>query len=133
MVSIRVKLLTGRSLDQGRGKNLGKFSQEYRDSVARCEMDPGDMEFLGVSEGDGVRVKVEDRSLVLRAVKSRQIPHKGAIFIPYGPWANFLLEDMGTQGTGMPTMKGLDAEVEPAPGEQPLSLEDLLKLLMEVG
>jgi formylmethanofuran dehydrogenase subunit D len=132
-MSMRVKLLTGRSIDQGRGKSLGKFSREYREGVAKCEMDPEDMELLRISEGEGVRVKVEDRSLVLKAAKSRQAPHKGMIFIPYGPWVNFLLEDVGTQGTGMPTMKALDAEVESAPEEETLSLEEILKLLMEAG
>ena len=130
MASIKVKLLTGRSLDQGRSKNLGKFTEEYKEWVARCELDPEDMENLQVSEGESVRVTLEGRRVVLRAAKSRQGPHRGIIFIPYGLWANFLISDVRTQGTGMPTMKNLDVEVEPATGEEVLGLDAMLNEMM---
>jgi len=40
MVKLRVSLLTGRTLEQGRGKEYGKLSEEYWRDVAVCEMDP---------------------------------------------------------------------------------------------
>ena len=51
---IKVILITGRSLDQGVSKELGKFSKEYMEKVAVCELDPEDLKLLGVSSGQNV-------------------------------------------------------------------------------
>lgn len=45
-------LITGRSLGQGLGLELGKFSETYYRSVTTCEMNPQDMKNLGVGAGD---------------------------------------------------------------------------------
>lgn len=126
MVSLRVSLLTGRTVEQGRGKEYGKLSEEYWREVAICELDPGDMKLLGVREGDGVRITTDFGSVVVRARESGRAPHPRVIFIPYGPWAN-LLVDPRTHGCGMPTLKGLPAEVEPALGAEAPTLPRLLR------
>ncbi|MFQ5710471.1 MAG: molybdopterin dinucleotide binding domain-containing protein [Candidatus Geothermarchaeales archaeon] len=133
MPSVRVKLLTGRSLGQGKAKVYGKFSNEYFQSVAVCELDPEDMETLEVSEGDNVRVATESRSIVLKALTSKQAPHKGIAFIPYGPWANYVITDVRTHGSGMPTFKGLNAEITPAPKERVLALRELVEQISGGG
>lgn len=126
MVKLRVSLLTGRTLEQGRGKEYGKLSEEYWRDVAICEMDPEDMRLLKVKGGDIIRVTTDFGSVVVRAEESSRAPHPKVIFIPYGPWANLLVNPR-THGSGMPSLKGIPAEVEPATGAEPPTLPELLK------
>ena len=123
---MRLTLLTGRSLYQGTGKERGKLSLDYWKSVSICEMDPEDMKLLGVRDNDLVKVSTSFGSVVVRAVKSMEAPHRGIIFIPYGLLASLIM-DPRTNGTGMPSLKGLKVDVEPAPKEALLSLEELVK------
>ena len=121
---MEVSLITGRTIDQGCGKEHGKLSKEYIESVAICEMNPEDMKSLKVHEGDRVRVATDYGSVVVTAKKSRRIRSPGTIFIPYGPWANLILAS-DTDGTGMPLLKGVRADIEPT-DEKVLDLPDLL-------
>jgi len=121
---LEVSLVTGRTIDQGCGKEYGKLSKEYTESVAICEMNPEDMKSLKVSDGDRVKVATDYGSVVVTAKKSRRIRSPGTIFIPYGPWANLILAS-DTDGTGMPLLKGVRANVEPT-DEKVLDLPDLL-------
>lgn len=123
---LKVILLTGRTIEQGVGKERGKASKEYFESVAVCYMDPEDMKRLRIKEKTNVLVSTEHGSVVVRVLKSKRAPHPGRIFIPYGPWAN-AVTDPETHGIGMPSLKGVPAEVEPAPDKQILSLEEILK------
>ncbi|MGD8505954.1 MAG: molybdopterin dinucleotide binding domain-containing protein [Candidatus Bathyarchaeota archaeon] len=118
--------MTGRTLRQGQGKEQGKLSELYSKSVAICEMDPDDMKRLGLRESQNVRVATDTGAVVLKAAKSLRAPHPGVIFVPYGPWINVIM-NYQTHGTGMPSFKGVEAEVEPAPTEPVLSLPELLK------
>jgi len=127
MPKLKVSLLTGRTIDQGKGKECGKLSSEYLNSVSICEIDPGDMRLLEVKENDAVKVTTEFGSVAVRAVKSLRGPHPKVVFIPYGPWASILANPQ-THGTGMPSLKGENAEIEYAPKEKVLSLQELLKL-----
>jgi len=117
-------LVTGRSTAQGRSKEKGKKTSEYIDSVTVCEFDPSDLEALGVRPGENVKISTAHGSVILKAVESKQTPHKGIIFIPYGPWANMLISPE-TEGTGMPSFKGIPTTIVPAPdsrvSEIPLS------------
>jgi formylmethanofuran dehydrogenase subunit D len=123
---LQVTLLTGRTIEQGVGKELGKASKEYMESVAVCFMDPEDLEKLGIKEKTNVQVYTDHGSVTVKALKSLRAPHFGVIFIPYGPWANIVVNPE-THGIGMPSFKGIPAEVEPAPNLPLLSLEELLK------
>jgi len=126
MPKLEVSLLTGRTIDQGRGKELGKLSEEYWESVTICEMDPDDIERIGAKENENVRITTAFGSTILRIVKSLRGPHPEIVFVPYGPPANILV-DPETHGTGMPSLKGIQAEIEPAPEERVLSLQELLE------
>ena len=121
---MEVSLVTGRTIDQGCGKEHGKLSKEYTESVAICEMNPEDMKSLKVHDGDRVKVATEHGSVIVTAKKSRRIRSPGTIFIPYGPWANLILAS-DTDGTGMPLLKGVKADIEPT-DEKVLDLPDLL-------
>jgi len=122
---LKAIVLTGRSLAQGRAKER-KFSEEYMKASTACEVDPDDLESLGIQAGQNVRLVNGRGSVVLRAVKSSQAPHRGMVFVAYGPWVNVLM-DPDSDGTGMPTLKGIEVEVEPAPDEEVKELRSLLR------
>jgi len=125
-IKLRVTLLTGRTIEQGVGKERGKASKDYMESVSVCCMDPEDLKKLGIKEKTNVLVSTDYGSIVVKAVKSLRAPHPGVIFIPYGPWANALVNPE-THSIGMPSFKGIPACVEPAADKLLLSLEELLK------
>lgn len=129
---LKVTLITGRTIEQGAGKERGKSSKEYVESVSVCYIDPEDLKKLGIKEGENVSVSTKFGSVVVRAVKSIRNPHPGIIFIPYGPWANVVV-DPETHGIGMPSFKGIPAEVEPSPDKPVLSLKKLLKKQFRKG
>jgi len=108
-----VTLLTGRTIEQGVGKERGKTSEAYVESVSVCYVDPEDLKRLKIKEKTNVLVSTDYGSVVVKAVKSLRGPHPGVIFIPYGPWVNVVV-DPETEGVGMPSLKGIPAEVEPA-------------------
>jgi len=127
MQKINVTLLSGRTIDQGTGKEHGKTSQKYYESVAICEVDPADLETLGIKEGTNLKVSTEFGSVVVKAVKSMRGPHPKIVYMPYGPWINIVANPQ-THSTGMPSFKGIPADIEPAaPTERVLSLQELLK------
>jgi len=126
MPKLKVSLLTGRTLRQGKGKEQGKLSELYWKSVAICEIDPNDLKTLGVKENSNVKITTDYGSVIVRAVKSLRAPHPSVVFVPYGPWASIIVNPK-THGTGMPSFKGITAEIEPAPTETVLKLPELLK------
>jgi len=127
MPKLRVSLLTGRTIDQGTGKEYGKLTKEYFESVTICQIDPEDMTRLGVKENENIKVTTNFGSVVLKAILSTKAPHPQIAFIPYGPWANLVM-DPQTHGSGMPSLKGISAEIKPARDEEVLPLLELLKI-----
>jgi formylmethanofuran dehydrogenase subunit D len=123
---LQVTLITGRTIDQGVGKEQGKASDEYKDSVSICHVDPEDLKKLGIKEKSSVLVSTLYGSVVVKAIKSPRAPHPGLIFIPYGPWANAVINPE-TGNIGMPSLKGIPAEIEPAKNKPMLTLSELLK------
>ena len=121
-----VTLLTGRTIEQGVGKEYGKASQEYYTACSMVYMDADDMKKLGIKNNTNVIVCTIYGSVVLNAVTYPRGPTPGLVFIPYGPWANAICSD-STTGIGMPSFKGTPAEVEAAPDKKILSLKELLK------
>jgi formylmethanofuran dehydrogenase subunit D len=123
---LQVTLLTGRTIDQGVGKEQGKTSKKYLDNVSICYIDPEDLKKLGIKDKTTVRVSTNNGSIYLKGLKSPRSPHPGVIFIPYGPWANVLVSPK-TESIGMPSLKGIPAEIEPSPQNTVLTLERLLQ------
>ena len=121
----RFVLLTGRTIYQGVGKEQGKLSDEYLNSVAICEMDPEDMSRMTIMENSNVRVTTPSGSVVVKAVKSLRAPHPRTVFMPYGPWASLIMASE-THGTGMPSLKGVPATIEVALKEKILTVRELL-------
>jgi len=123
---LRVTLLTGRTIEQGVGKEQGKSSQMYFEACSMVYMDGNDMKKLGVKNGQNVLITTSDGSVVLKAVKYPRAATPGLVFIPYGPWANAVCSN-ATTSIGMPSFKGTPAEIEPAPDKPVLTIEQLFK------
>ncbi len=125
---MRFILLTGRTLGQGRSKEVGKLSEEYAKNVGICEFDPEDLKSLQVSSGRNVRVTTKHGTVVVKAALSAQAPHRGLIFMPYGPWTSMIC-DPETHQTGMPSLKGIEAEVTAAPEEKVPTIRELVEYI----
>jgi formylmethanofuran dehydrogenase subunit D len=123
---LRATIITGRTIDQGVGKEMGKGSQEYFDSAAICFMDKLDMMKLGLRNNAPVQVTSKFGSVIVKARKFPRGSMPGLVFIPCGLWANAICGDE-TFSMGMPMFKGFPVEVEPAPNQPVLTLDELLK------
>jgi formylmethanofuran dehydrogenase subunit D len=110
MPAKRFILSPGRTSKQGQQINISKDSPEYLALVSTLTMHPDDMAELGVKDGASVRVRTDQGEAVFQC-KAGKIP-RGMLFVPYGPPTCRLMGG-DTDGTGMPTSKGWDAEVEP--------------------
>lgn len=88
-------------------------------------MNPEDLAVLGVTYGQNVKVATKTGSVVVRAVIASQPLPRGVIFLPYGPWVNMVIP-METFGTGMPSFKGLEAEVTTAADGKILDVRSLV-------
>lgn len=127
---MNVLVLTGRTIEQGKGKEMGKLSDVYLEDVVQCRLDPQDMKTLKLRQNTNVKVTTKFGSVILKAVKSPRAPHPKMVFISYGPWAS-MITGPETHGTGMPSLKGIPAEIEPAADEKVLSLQELVNQLRE--
>jgi formylmethanofuran dehydrogenase subunit D len=123
---LRATLITGRTIDQGVGKEMGKGSKEYFDSSSIVFIDRSEMVKLGIRNGSNVKVTSKYGSVIVTALKNPTGTMPGIVFIPCGLWANAICGDE-TFGMGMPLFKGFQVEVEPAPNNSVLTLDELLK------
>lgn len=105
-------LIPGRTARQGTALNEGKLTQGYIDEINTLSMNPDDMARLGVKAGDRVRLRSEQGQveIVCQPAKPGELP-PGLLFLPYGDQSSKLMGGE-THGTGMPTSKGFDVEVE---------------------
>jgi formylmethanofuran dehydrogenase subunit D len=107
---------TGRTTKQGQQINVGKDHPEYKAIVSTLNMNPEDMKEIGIQSGSTVRVRSGNGEATFRCLEGK-VP-RGMIFVPYGPPTCHLM-GQSTDGTGMPTSKGWEVEVEPMPSETP--------------
>jgi formylmethanofuran dehydrogenase subunit D len=106
----RFMLNPSRTAKQGAQINVGKDDPEYQAIVTTLTMSAADMKSLGLSSGDSVRVRNEFGEVTFTCEEGK-VPD-GLLFVPYGPPTCRLMGG-STDGTGMPTSKGWDVEVEP--------------------
>ena len=115
----RYLMNAGRTTKQGQQINVGKDSPEYQAIVGTITMNPDDMKESGITSGGTVRVR-SDAGEATFLCKEGKVP-SGMIFVPYGP-PTCRLMGQTTDGTGMPTSKGWEVEVEPVDaGTEPRS------------
>jgi len=79
--------------------------------VSTITMHADDMQEAGIASGANVRVWSENGEGMF-VCREGKVP-RGMIFVPYGPPTCRLMGQY-TDGTGMPTSKGWEVEVEPA-------------------
>ena len=105
-------LIPGRTSKQGCGISEGKFGENYLSEVQTLQVAPEDMERLGLASGGRVRITSEFGSIEVQvtAAKGNELP-PGLLFIAYGDLSSRLMGG-DTHGSGMPTSKGLDVELE---------------------
>ena len=106
----RFVMNSGRSTKQGQQINVGKDSAEYKAIVSTMTMHPEDMKEAGIASGGSVLVRSEFGEATFTCVEGK-VP-QGMIFCPYGPPTCRVMGNH-TDGTGMPTSKGWEVEVEP--------------------
>ena len=104
----------GRTSKQGQQINVGKDHDEYQAIVNTLTMHPDDMKALGIAAGATIRVRTEYGETTFQC-KEGKVP-AGMLFVPYGPPTCKLMGG-STDGTGMPTSKGWEVEVEPVEAE----------------
>ena len=73
------------------------------------------MERIGLQKGDRVKLKCEHGEIEVEVIPSKgdELP-PGILFIAYGDLSSQLMGG-DTHGTGMPTSKGMDVELEVLP------------------
>ena len=105
-------LIPGRTSRQGCAISEGKFKDAYLEEISRLQVSPEDMQRLGLSEGDRVRLTSEDGQVEVAVIPSKkgELP-PGLLFIAYGD-ASSRLMGADTHGSGMPTSKGIDVQME---------------------
>lgn len=105
-------LIPGRTSRQGVGISEGKFGETYQSEITTLLVAPEDMERLGLENGNRVRLTSESgqAEVSISAAKAGDLP-PGLLFISYGDISSRLM-DGDTHGSGMPTSKGLDVQLE---------------------
>lgn len=105
-------LVPGRSQKQGTSLNDSKLSQEYLEVTSTVEMNREDMERLGLTDGDQVRLSNSEGETIMRCKgrKPEDLP-SGILFMAYGPSSSQLMAG-DTAGSGMPISKVFEVHVE---------------------
>ena len=105
-------LIPGRTSDQGCGISEGKYREKYQREINTLQVAPGDMKRLGLAEGDRVRLTSQQGhvEVAVAPAKTDELP-EGLLFIAYGDISSRLMGG-DTHGSGMPTSKGIDVELE---------------------
>ena len=104
--------IPGRTSRQGSGISEGKFKDNYQEEIRTLQVAPQDMQRLLLKDGDRVRLKSEfgQIEVAVIAAKGDELP-AGLLFIAYGDLSSKLMGG-DTHGSGMPTSKGIDVELE---------------------
>ena len=107
-------LIPGRTSRQGTTLNEGKYSAAYLEETGTLLVNAEDMARLGLANGDRVRLRSEQGQIELpcQPAKGGELP-PGVLFLPYGDLSSRLMGG-DTCGTGMPSSKSFDVELERA-------------------
>lgn len=105
-------LIPGRTSKQGTTLNEGKYTDGYIEEINTLQISPEDMERLGFTDGDNIRMWNDFGEVVVpcRTSKGDELP-PGMLFISYGDKSSRLMGGE-THGTGMPDSKGMDVQIE---------------------
>ena len=129
LMEIEVILITGRTMDQGIGLEVGKTSEKYSSSVNYIELNNDDVNMLKGKSGSVMEVSNSNGKVSLYCHPVQGL-RPGFAFIPYGPWANQLLSTYSAC-TGTPQLKGIPVKVRLAEDRKVLTIEELVKTFRE--
>ena len=120
-------LNTGSTIQEGRlSKGGSKFTDDYTQECAVCEMNPEDHRTLG----SPTRVKITSRdgkhSIAVYAHPDDSVS-RGQVFMPRAIWSNVVI-DPETFSTGSPLYKGSPVRVEPTQ-EKVMNAKELVAAL----
>ena len=118
MAATQFVLIPGRSSRQGVTLNEGKYTDGYLDETSTLRMNPDDMQRMGVSTGDEVRMWNDIGEVVVPCRDAKDECPEGLVFICYGDKSSQLMGGE-THGSGMPDSKGLDVFIQPAGKPKP--------------
>lgn len=104
-------LIPGRTSRQGTGLNEGKYSNDYLDEINTVLINPEDMQRLGLQDGDTVRMWTDYAEVQVTCKTDKGECPPGIVFISYGDKSSRLMQGE-THGSGMPTSKGMDVQIE---------------------
>ena len=104
-------LIPGRTSKQGCGISEGKFNKNYVDETSVLQVNPQDMQRLGLEAGSRVKLTSEAGQIEVDVIASKgdELP-EGILFIAYGDLSSRLMGG-DTHGSGMPTSKGIDVQL----------------------
>jgi formylmethanofuran dehydrogenase subunit D len=114
MESKRFVMNAVRTTKQGQRINIGKDDDEYKAIVGTLNMHADDMKDAGIVSGSNVLVRSEHGEGTFKCVVGKG--PLGMIIVPYGPPTCHLMGQT-TDGTGMPTSKGWEVEIELIDGD----------------
>ena len=105
-------LIPGRTSNQGCGISEGKSGDKYQIEINTLQVAPEDMQRLGLSTGDHVRLTGEHGQIEIAVKPARkdELP-PGLLFLAYGDMSSRMMGG-DTHGSGMPTSKGIDVHLE---------------------
>ena len=108
-------LIPGRTSKQGCGISEGKFGANYQSEINALQICQQDMQRLQLREGDRVRLTSEfgQIEVAIKPAPKDELP-PGLLFIAYGDLSSRLMGG-DTHGSGMPTSKGIDVELQRLP------------------
>src|SRR5262245_43544489 len=106
----RFPMNAGRNPKQGQQINVGKDSPEYQAIVGTITMNVDDKNEADITVGPTGRVRTGSGDACCQC-KEGNVP-LGIIFVPYGQPPCRLMGQTAA-GTGMPTSKGWEVQVEP--------------------
>jgi formylmethanofuran dehydrogenase subunit D len=108
-------LIPGRTSKQGCGISEGKFGENYQSEIQLLQMAPQDMQRLGLRPGGRVRLTSGQGQVEIEVVPAGEgeLP-PGVLFMAYGDLSSRLMAG-DTHGSGMPTSKGLDVDLDVLP------------------
>ncbi len=99
-----------RTSKQGQQVNIGKDHDDYRSMTTTLTAHAEDMAERQIPNGSRVRVRTDSGEAEFTCNEGK-VP-RGMVFVPYGP-PTCLLMGGDTDGTGMPTSKGWEIDIEP--------------------
>ncbi len=109
---IEFLLNTGSTIEEGRlAKGGSKFTEEYTQECAVCEMNPLDFQAMGTPQRVLISTMDGRHAVAVYAYSANSV-EPGQIFMPRAIWANVVV-DPETFSTGSPLYKGSPVLVQP--------------------